>query len=62
VIRDGLREIYGLFLAAFRGAAELLKAGDRPAKVSLGLDRFRSASERRKLGLPFVRALPAQPR
>ena len=38
-IRDGLREAYGLFLAAFRDAAELLKAGDRSA-------RFRSVRSR----------------
>jgi hypothetical protein len=30
------REIYVLFLAAFRDAAEQLKAGDRPAKFPLG--------------------------
>jgi hypothetical protein len=51
-IRDGLREAYGLFLAAFRDAAEQLKAGDRSARFSLG--SFPP-------GLPFVRALPAQP-
>lgn len=48
-IRDGLREAYGLFLAAFRDAAELLKAGDRMAKFPMG--SFPP-------GLPFVRALP----
>jgi hypothetical protein len=48
-IRDGLREAYGLFLAAFRDAAEQLKAGDRSAKFPLG--SFPP-------GLPFVRALP----
>ena len=48
-IRDGLREAYGLFLAAFRDAAELLKAGDRLAKFPVG--SFPP-------GLPFVRALP----
>jgi hypothetical protein len=51
-IRDGLREAYGLFLAAFRDAAEQLKAGDRSAKFPLG--SFPP-------GLPFVRALPAMP-
>jgi hypothetical protein len=51
-VRDGLREIYGLFLAAFRDAAEQLKAGDRSAKFPLG--SFPP-------GLPFVRALPAMP-
>jgi hypothetical protein len=48
-IRDGLREAYGLFLAAFRDAAELLKQGDRSARFPMG--SFPS-------GLPFVRALP----
>jgi hypothetical protein len=48
-IRDGLREMYGLFLAAFRDAAELLKAGVRSAKFPVG--SFPP-------GLPFVRALP----
>jgi hypothetical protein len=48
-IRDGLREAYGLFLAAFRDAAEMLKAGDRSAKFPIG--SFPP-------GLPFVRALP----
>ncbi|MES1240164.1 MAG: hypothetical protein ABUT39_00955 [Acidobacteriota bacterium] len=48
-IRDGLREAYGLFLAAFRDAAELLKQGDRSARFPLG--SFPP-------GLPFVRALP----
>jgi hypothetical protein len=51
-IRNGLREAYGLFLAAFRDAAEQLKAGDRSAKFPLG--SFPP-------GLPFVRALPAMP-
>jgi hypothetical protein len=51
-IRDGLREAYGLFLAAFRDAAEQLKAGDRSAKFPLG--SFPP-------GLPFVRGLPAMP-
>jgi hypothetical protein len=41
--------MYGLFLAAFRDAAELLKAGDRSAKFPVG--SFPP-------GLPFVRALP----
>ena len=50
-IRDGLREAYGLFLAAFRDAAELLKAGDRSARFPVG--SFPP-------GLPFVRALPPQ--
>jgi hypothetical protein len=48
-IRDGLREAYGLFLAAFRDAAELLKVGDRSARFPVG--SFPP-------GLPFVRALP----
>lgn len=48
-IRDGLREAYGLFLAAFRDAAELLKQGDRSARFPVG--SFPP-------GLPFVRALP----
>jgi hypothetical protein len=48
-IRDRLREAYGFFLAAFRDAAELLKAGDRSAKFPVG--SFPP-------GLPFVRALP----
>jgi len=48
-IRNGLREAYGLFLAAFRDAAELLRAGDRSAKFPMG--SFPP-------GLPFVRALP----
>jgi hypothetical protein len=46
-IRNGLREAYGLFLAAFRDAAELLKAGDRSARFPVGFPP----------GLPFVRAL-----
>ena len=49
VIRNGLREAYGLFLAAFRDAAELLKSGDRSARFPVG--SFPP-------GLPFVRALP----
>jgi hypothetical protein len=48
-IRNGLREAYYLFLAAFRDAAELLKAGDRSARFPVG--SFPP-------GLPFVRALP----
>jgi len=48
-VRNGLREMYGLFLAAFRDAAEQLKAGDRSAQFPLG--SFPP-------GLPFVRALP----
>ncbi|MES1243034.1 MAG: hypothetical protein ABUT39_15575 [Acidobacteriota bacterium] len=48
-IRNGLRAAYGLFLAAFRDAAELLKSGDRLAKFPVG--SFPP-------GLPFVRALP----
>jgi hypothetical protein len=47
--RNALREMYGLFLAAFRDAAELLKAGDRMARFPIG--SFPP-------GLPFVRALP----
>lgn len=49
-IRERLREAYGLFLAAFRDAADLLKAGDRSARFPLG--SFPP-------GLPFVRALPS---
>jgi hypothetical protein len=49
---NGLREAYGLFLTAFRDAAELLKAGDRMASFPKG--SFPP-------GLPFVRALPARP-
>jgi hypothetical protein len=41
--------MYGLFLAAFRDAAEQLKTGDRSAQFPLG--SFPP-------GLPFVRALP----
>ena len=48
-VRNGLREMYGLFLAAFRDAAEQLKAGDRSARFPIG--SFPP-------GLPFVRALP----
>jgi hypothetical protein len=48
-MRDGLREAYYLFLAAFRDAADLLKQGDRSAKFPIG--SFPP-------GLPFVRALP----
>jgi hypothetical protein len=48
-VRNALREMYGLFLAAFRDAAEQLKAGDRSAQFPLG--SFPP-------GLPFVRALP----
>jgi hypothetical protein len=48
-IREGLREAYGLFLAAFRDAADLLKQGDRSARFPVG--SFPP-------GLPFVRALP----
>ncbi|MES1243033.1 MAG: hypothetical protein ABUT39_15565 [Acidobacteriota bacterium] len=48
-IRNGLREAYYLFLAAFRDAAELLKQGDRSARFPVG--SFPP-------GLPFVRALP----
>jgi hypothetical protein len=48
-VRNALREMYGLFLAAFRDAAEQLKAGDRSARFPLG--SFPP-------GLPFVRALP----
>lgn len=49
IIRDGLYEAYALFLAAFRDAAEQLKAGNRAARFPLG--SFPP-------GLPFVRALP----
>jgi hypothetical protein len=48
-VRNALHEMYGLFLAAFRDAAEQLKAGDRSAQFPLG--SFPP-------GLPFVRALP----
>ena len=48
-IRNGLREAYHLFLAAFRDAAESLKAGDPLARFTIG--SFPP-------GLPFVRALP----
>jgi hypothetical protein len=48
-IRDGLREAYSLFLAAFRDEAELLRAGDRSAKFPIG--SFPP-------NLPFVRVLP----
>ena len=36
-IRDGPGKAYGLFLAAFRDAAEQLKAGDRSARFPLGI-------------------------
>ena len=45
--REALRKAYGLFLAAFREAAERLKAGDRTAKFPNGCF---------PPGLPFVRA------
>jgi hypothetical protein len=48
-IRNGLREAYFLFFAAFRDAADQLKAGDLSARFPLG--SFPP-------GLPFVRALP----
>jgi hypothetical protein len=48
-VRNGLRDMYGLFLAAFRDAAEQLKAGDPSARFPTG--SFPP-------GLPFVRALP----
>ena len=48
-MRKSLREAYGLFLAAFRDAAELLKSGDRSARFPIG--SFPP-------GLPFVRVLP----
>ncbi len=45
--REGLRKAYGLFLAAFRKAAERLKAGDRMARFPNGCF---------PPGLPFVPA------
>jgi hypothetical protein len=45
--REILRKAYGLFLAAFREAAERLKAGDRTARFPNGCF---------PPGLPFVRA------
>ncbi|HEX5715154.1 MAG TPA: hypothetical protein VF179_03275 [Thermoanaerobaculia bacterium] len=45
--REALRKVYGLFLAAFREAAERLKGGDRTARFSNGCF---------PPGLPFVRA------
>jgi len=45
--REALRHAYGLFLAAFREAAERLRAGDRTAKFPNGCF---------PPGLPFVRA------
>ncbi|MFL6200678.1 MAG: hypothetical protein ACJ76J_16000 [Thermoanaerobaculia bacterium] len=45
--REALRKAYGLFLAAFREAAERLKAGDRAARFPNGCF---------PPGLPFVRA------
>lgn len=47
--RNNLKEAYGLFVAAFRDAAEDLKAGNRQASFPIG--SFPP-------GLPFVRALP----
>jgi hypothetical protein len=48
-VRNALRGAYFLFFAAFRDAAEQLKAGDRSARFPMG--SFPP-------GLPFVRALP----
>ena len=45
--REALRKAYGLFLAAFREAAERLKSGDRTARFPNGCF---------PPGLPFVRA------
>ena len=45
--REAFRTAYGLFLAAFREAAERLKAGDRTARFPNGCF---------PPGLPFVRA------
>ena len=45
--REALRAAYGLFLAAFREAAERLKAGDRSASFPTGCF---------PPGLPFVAA------
>ena len=45
--REAFRKAYGLFLAAFREAAERLKAGDRRARFPNGCF---------PPGLPFVRA------
>ena len=45
--REALRQAYGLFLAAFREAAERLKAGDPTARFPNGCF---------PPGLPFVRA------
>ncbi|MFL6293763.1 MAG: hypothetical protein ACJ759_22955 [Thermoanaerobaculia bacterium] len=45
--REALRKAYGLFLAAFREAAERLRAGDRTARFPNGCF---------PPGLPFVRA------
>ena len=45
-VREALRKAYGLFLAAFREAAERLKAGDRTAQFPNGCF---------PPGLPFVR-------
>jgi len=45
--REAFRKAYGLFLAAFREAAERLKAGDRTARFPNGCF---------PPGLPFVRA------
>ena len=45
--REALRMAYGLFLAAFREAAERLKGGDRTARFPNGCF---------PPGLPFVRA------
>jgi hypothetical protein len=50
--RDELKRAYGLFLAAFREAAERLRAGDRKARFPLG--SFPP-------GLPFVRLCATGP-
>ena len=51
-VRKGFREAYRAFVAAFREAAERLKAGDRSARFPIG--SFPPA-------LPFVSPFPARP-
>lgn len=51
-VRETFWIAYSMFVAAFREAAEKLKAGDRSARFPVG--SFPP-------GLPFVRAHPAQP-
>ena len=50
--RESFWEAYSAFVAAFREAADKLKAGDRTARFPLG--SFPPA-------LPFVSAYPSQP-